>query len=82
MDGHALLLPFDTDSPQFVRGFEIGRLWGLLRAAPDEAVEEYAHTSSAEMLLRLGEATGRDVESEEIGDGWLIARFSPAQVVS
>lgn len=79
MDGHALLLRFDTDSAEFVRGFETGRLWALLRATPDEPVEEYAHATSSEMLLRLAEATGRHVESEELGSEWLLVRFSPAE---
>jgi hypothetical protein len=82
MDGHAMLLPFDTDSEEFVRGFELGRIWALLRLAPEEPVEEYAHATSAEMLLRMGEATDRHVTSEELGDNWLLASFTPAKVVS
>jgi hypothetical protein len=82
MDGHAVLLPFDTDSKEFVRGFELGRIWALLRLSSEEPVEEYAHASSAEMLLRMAEATGRDVKSEELGDGWLLASFAPARVVA
>ena len=33
MDGqhYALALAFDTDSPEFVRGVEIGRLWEQLK---------------------------------------------------
>jgi hypothetical protein len=80
MDGHSLLLPFDTDDPQFVRGFEAGRLWALLRASPEESVEEYAHASNAEMILRLGEATGREVASDELGNDWLFIRFEAARV--
>jgi hypothetical protein len=82
MDGHAMLLPFDTDSEDFVRGFELGRIWSLLRSAPEESVEEYAHVTSAEMLLRMAEATDREVKSEELGDGWLRASFAPARVVA
>ena len=78
MNGHALLLSFDTDSAEFTRGFELGRLWALLRAEPDAAVEEYAHASNAEMLLRLGEATKRHVSSDELGNDWLLVRFGPA----
>lgn len=26
-DGYTLLLPFDTDEPEFARGFEAGRMW-------------------------------------------------------
>jgi hypothetical protein len=82
MDGHGMLLRFDTDSAEFAHGFELGRIWALLRIAPEEPVEEYAHASSAEMLLRMAEATERDVRSEELGDGWLLASFAPARVVA
>jgi hypothetical protein len=77
MDGHACLLPFDTDEPEFARGFEVGRLWAVLRLTPDDQIEEYAHASNAEMMLRLAEATGRQVRSEELGDGWLLMTFEP-----
>ena len=79
--GHSLLLRFDSDEPAFARGFELGRLWALLRERPDEPFEEYVHATSAEMLLRIAEATGRNVQSEEVGGGWLFVTFSPAGVV-
>ncbi len=82
MDGHELLLAFDTDSAEFVRGFELGRLWATLRLNPDDPVEEYAHAINAEMLLRLAEATGRGVQSEELGDDWLFVRFSPTEMTA
>jgi hypothetical protein len=73
--GHRPLIAFDTDDPQFARGFEAGRLWTLLREQPDE-LEEYARGENAEMVLRIAEATGRSVQSEELEDGWLLVRFS------
>jgi hypothetical protein len=76
--GHRPLLPFDTDEPAFARGFEAGRLWALLRERPCEEFEEYARADNAEMMLRIGEATGRHVRSEELDDGWLLVRFAVA----
>ncbi|MFL5962924.1 MAG: hypothetical protein ACJ757_08555 [Gaiellaceae bacterium] len=73
-----LLLPFDTDSADFVRGFEIGALWTLLAERPEKEVEEYVHTENTEMVMRLGEATGRQTSGEELGNGWLLVRFSAA----
>jgi len=70
-----LLLPFDTDSHDFVRGFELGRLWWILHTDSGE-VWETVHASNAEMILRIGEATGREVFSEEVGDDWLHVQFS------
>jgi hypothetical protein len=72
------LLAFDTDSADFARGFEAGRLWAVLRQNATADVVEYAHTTNAEMVLRLAEATGRSVSSEELGDGWLEVTFGPA----
>jgi hypothetical protein len=78
MAGHGILLPFDCDSPEFARGFEVGRVWALLRADPTEEIVEYAHAVNAEMMIRMGEVTGRRAWSEEIGDGWLVVTFEPS----
>jgi hypothetical protein len=75
MGGYDCLLPFDTDDPAFVRGFEAGRVWARLRAT-GEPVEEHVHAANAEMVLRMAEATGRDVRSEELGGEWLLVTFS------
>jgi hypothetical protein len=70
------LLAFDTDSADFIRGFEIGALWVLLAERGDAEVEEYVHASNAEMIMRLAEASYRHVSSEELGNDWLLVRFS------
>lgn len=76
--GHACLLPFDTDDPEFARGFEAGRLWALLRAGDDEVVQ-CIDASNAEMAMRLAEATERTVVATELGHDWLEATFSPPE---
>lgn len=73
--GHTCLLPFDTDDAEFSRGFEAGRLWALLRTTEDEVVET-VHASNAEMILRLGEATGRHVRAVDLDDNWIEATFA------
>ena len=75
---YGLLLPFDRDEPMFAFGFEMGRLWTLLRDVVSEhdEYECHAHVENAEMVLRIAEATGRQVVSEELGDGWLGVTFS------
>jgi hypothetical protein len=70
-----LLLPFDTDDPLFTRGVEVGRLWELLKTG--EEVRETVHATNAEMVIRLGEATGRDFETEEPFDGAWLRVFFP-----
>jgi hypothetical protein len=73
--GHACLLPFDTEDAEFARGFEAGRLWALLRTTDDEVVET-VHAVNAEMILRLGEATGRHVRAVDLDDNWIEATFA------
>lgn len=73
--GHSCLLRFDTDHAEFGRGFEVGRLWALLRST-DDVVIETMHVGNAEMILRLAEATGREVCATELDDHWIEARFA------
>lgn len=80
VDAFRPLLPFDTDDESFARGFEAGRLWTLLRENPDQEYEEYASAANAEMVLRIAEATRREVKSEELGDGWLLVSFSATEL--
>lgn len=78
---HALLLPFDRDDVAFADGFELGRLWSELRAAPDEEIVADVHARNAEMLLRLGEATGRAVRSEDLDETWVRVTYAPSDVL-
>lgn len=63
--GHSLALAFDTDTVDFARGVEVGRLWEQLRTDSD-AITQNVMAENAEMMLRLGEATGRAVSSIEL----------------
>lgn len=73
--GHACLLPFDTDDAEFARGFETGRLWALLQTTDDEIIET-VHARNAEMILRLAEATDRQVQAVDLDEHWIEATFS------
>lgn len=73
---YGLLLAFDSDSPEFVRGFEMGRIWSLCQSDADE-INETVHASNAEMLMRIGEATGRDYSAESLDDLFLDVTFGP-----
>lgn len=77
MDGYACALRFDTDSPDFVRGVEVGRLWEIVRHT-EGSVEELVHASNAEMVLRIAEALDRRVSSECLDDTWLSVTFEAA----
>jgi hypothetical protein len=73
---HSLLLAFDSDEPAFARGFELGRIWTLLQSSPDDEVSEHAHASNAEMLLRMAEATGRQLHTVDLDDTWVLATYA------
>ena len=77
MGGYNCALAFDVSNADFVRGVEVGRVWEILKYV-EEPVEEVVHASNAEMMLRIAEATGRSVRSEELDDTWLVVIFSAA----
>ena len=71
-----LILPFDTDDPQFVRGVEVGAIWQLLESGV-RPVEATVHVSNAEMMLRIADAAGATVQSEDWNDDtWLRVTFT------
>lgn len=54
--GWSLVLPFDTDNEEFVRGFEAGRIWVLMEENPDKLEGLIFHAVNAEMVMRMMEA--------------------------
>jgi len=69
-----LVLPFDTDDPQFARGFEAGRLWEQL--ATGEPVVMTLHATNIEMAMRMAEARGWVVRGDGLGYEWVHVSFS------
>lgn len=69
-----LVLPFDTDSADFARGFEAGALWSDLKAT-EESIEAVMHTSSIEMAMRMAEALHRPLVGDVLDDTWTRATF-------
>lgn len=69
-----LVLPFDTDNPEFARGFEAGRIWAALRH-DDGPMNVTAHAINAEMLIRMAEADNRTVIAGEVADGWVAVDY-------
>lgn len=70
-DSYGLALAFDSDDPEFARGFEAGRLWGLLHALPDEERTETVHASNAEMCMRMAAATGRPFSATDLDETYV-----------
>lgn len=71
-----LVLAFDTDDPEFTRGFEAGLLWERLER--DGHADQLIHAENAEMVMRIAEAKGLRFSAEDLGDGWMQATLSPA----
>jgi hypothetical protein len=67
--GYGLLLPFDSDTPEFRRGAEIGMLWTRLEYEP--YVTASIHADNAEMVIRVAEARGLPFTAQEAGPDWL-----------
>jgi hypothetical protein len=65
----SLVLAFDTDEPEFTRGFEAGQLWERLER--DGMAAQLVHAGNAEMVMRMAEAKGLKFCANDAGDGWL-----------
>lgn len=59
---YKLVLAFDTDEPEFARGFEVGRIWGLLSVLPDdETLRVYVSPLNVDMMSRIAESKKRNI---------------------
>lgn len=64
-----LVLAFDTDDPEFTRGFEAGQMWERLNR--DRHACQTVHGENAEMVMRMAEALDVSFSARDLGDGWL-----------
>lgn len=55
---YSLILPFDSDNEDFVRGFEAGRIWVLMEENPEKLKSVIFHAVNAEMVMRMLEQKG------------------------
>lgn len=70
------VLPFDSDHPEFTRGFEAGTLWGRLEAGQRD-FDAVVHASNTEMVLRIAEAHQTTVHSHDIDEDWTRVVIGP-----
>jgi hypothetical protein len=77
---YGLVLPFDTDDPEFVRGVECGRLWERMETIDAQETDfplgleivQIIHGTNAEMVMRMCEVKGWNHEARVLGDGhWI-----------
>lgn len=81
---YGLVLAFDTDDPEFVRGFQVGIIWGATEHGAWEGMVEGANT---EMVMRIAEARGMrfvaepagevEVDGRMVDSGWFQVRIAP-----
>jgi len=72
-----LLMPFDSDHPEFTRGFECGQLWAALSLRPDEH-HVTIHSTNFEMARRCAKHFNYVVEVTQDDNTWINVEFSPA----
>jgi hypothetical protein len=72
---YSLLLAFDSDDEEFVRGFEAGRLCEQLRG--EDEVHQMIHAANAEMAMRMCEKEHREFSAEHVDDEWIDLRVEP-----
>lgn len=65
---------FDSDHPEFSRGFVCGKIWAQMRDGKDE-IMEHIHGRNAEMCMRLAEAGQYMFVAEELNDDYLVVAF-------
>lgn len=66
-DYYGLSLPFDSDHPEFTRGFEAGFVY-LMAKMTDEPFDVFLHNTNEEMARRVARATKRTCEIERDED--------------
>lgn len=65
-----MVLAFDSDDPEFARGFEAGRLWERIKN--DQTTwDEIVHGSNAEMVMRMCESQERTFRAEDCDDNYV-----------
>lgn len=60
-------LTFDSQNPEFLRGFEAGLIWSY--AYNLGALDAVIHSSNAEMVMRICEVLDLPFRGEPVNDG-------------
>lgn len=67
---YSLVLPFDSDDPEFARGFEAGNLWERIKN-DHTTWSAYIHATNAEMIMRMCESEGRVFSAKDVDDTFI-----------
>ena len=77
-DHYELSLEFDTDDPEFARGFEAGLTYEGLQMAFFTGAARFSrpiHASNAEMAMRIAERFGAEFSAEVLDDNFVQVTF-------
>lgn len=71
-----LVLAFDSEEPEFSRGFECGVIWGRMLSDAG-AFAHTIHAVNAEMAIRMAEARHRDFSARDYpgNHGWVTMHY-------
>lgn len=72
---YGLVLAFDSDHPEFTRGFEAGQIWADMQAGL--AVARPIHVTNVEMVMRMCEANGYSFTATRGDDEWTQIVLTP-----
>lgn len=64
------ILQFDSDDPEFARGFEAGRLWERIKNDAGDW-DEIIHASNAEMVMRMCDSQQRAFRAEDLDEAYV-----------
>ena len=73
MTTYGLTLAFDTDTPEFCRGFEAGMLWTQLQTTDERTFT--LHQTNTELVMRMAEQLGLSYKAELLDDTWMLVHF-------
>lgn len=71
------VLAFDSDDPEFVRGFEAGRLWAQMDAG--EPMTATIHASNSEMVMRMAEVRGYRFTASDLDASFISVNLVQSQ---
>jgi hypothetical protein len=71
-----LVLAFDSEQPEFARGFEAGVIWGRMLSDTDP-FEHTIHDRNCEMAIRMAEARHRSFVATDCEGhpGWVTMHY-------
>lgn len=71
MEGkYILMLQFDSDNPEFTRGFEAGIIYNKCQNNID-VVDQNIHASNSEMVIRICELFEKKFVGQLLDDDWM-----------